>query len=298
MSVQDAFTLAGSLGAVVTVVAAVMLYFGWRRSDVQARAMGIDVTLFGFSTQDYLLRSISSLYLPILVVFGAVLAWLWLHGKVTVMLRRTAAGRRDARDRLAVTYRRVALAATVIAIGCVGFTAATGLSSPPWPVDPIADALVDHQWTVPCALVVATLTATYAWWIHRRLTDRTGADLGPWHTALTGVIVAATVLLGGFWMLEEYASAVGKRYASQVAASVDDLTRATVISPAPLGIRAAGVDEERVQESESVYYRTTGLRLLARSGGNVLLLPSGWTLEDGVVIVIADRDDLIWQFSR
>ena len=36
--------------AVITVVTAVMLYFSWRtRSDVQARAMEIDVTLFGFS---------------------------------------------------------------------------------------------------------------------------------------------------------------------------------------------------------------------------------------------------------
>ena len=65
----------GALGAILTLVTAVMFYFGWRRSDVQAREMSIDVSLFGFSSQDYVLRSISALYLPLLVIFGLGLAW-------------------------------------------------------------------------------------------------------------------------------------------------------------------------------------------------------------------------------
>ena len=71
----------------MTLVTAVLFYFGWRRSDVQAGAMSIDVSLFGFSSQDYVLRSISSLYLPLLVILGLGLAWLWLHLRVTLLLR-------------------------------------------------------------------------------------------------------------------------------------------------------------------------------------------------------------------
>ena len=50
----------GALGALLTLATATMYYFGWRRSDVQARAMEMDVTMFGFTTQDYVLRGISS----------------------------------------------------------------------------------------------------------------------------------------------------------------------------------------------------------------------------------------------
>jgi hypothetical protein len=295
---QDVFAILGSLGALVTIITAVMLYFGWRRSDVQAREMGIDVTLFGFSAQDYVLRSISSLYLPLLAVFGLALAWLWLHTKVAGMLRRLATAPPEARKRAARRSRLVAVMATALAAGCVLFALATGLSSPPWPVGPIAEALVDRQWTVPAALVLATLTATYAFWARRRLTERDDAESPPWQVALTGAIVVSTVGLGGFWMLEEYASAVGRRYALRIAADVDNLSRASVISPTPLGIRADGVREELVKESGSTYYRTIGLRLLARSGGKVLLLPDNWTPSVGIVVVVADRDDLIWQFSR
>ena len=77
----------GALGAVLTLVTAVLFYFGWRRSDVQATAMGIDVSLFGFSSQDYVLRSISSLYVPLLVSLSLGLAWLWLHLRVARLVR-------------------------------------------------------------------------------------------------------------------------------------------------------------------------------------------------------------------
>ena len=188
--------------------------------------------------------------------------------------------------------------ATATAAASLLFAIGTGLSSRPWPVDWIADELVDDQWTVPCTLVVATLTATYAWWIHGQLRGRPEHDLRSWRTGFVATIIASTVVLGTFWMLEEYASEVGRRYALLLAANVEDLRQATVTSPTPLGIRADGVVEEVVREMGSTYYRTTGLRLLARSGGKVLLLPTEWTLEAGTVIVIADRDDLVWQFSR
>jgi hypothetical protein len=292
---QDVFAILGSLGAIVTVFTAVMLYFGWRRSDVQAQDMGIDVSLFDFSPQDYVLRSISSLYLPLLVIFGLTLGWLWLHGRVTGMVRRLADARPEVRQRAAVRSRVVAITATTVGAACVLFTVATGLSSPPWPVRPLMSALEDDQWAVPALLIVATLTATYAFWLHGRLTQRETEP--PWQVALIGAIVVSIVVLGAFWMLEEYASSIGHRYASQVERNVGDLPRASVISPTPLGIRAEGITENVMQASGSTYYRTVGMRLLARAGDKLLLLPDNWVPGSGIV-VIADRQDLIWQFSK
>jgi hypothetical protein len=258
--------------------------------------MGIDVSLFGFSTQDYVMRSISSLYLPILLVFGLVLAWLWVHARVLAVVERVATAEASRRRQVATTCRVAAIAATAVAVACVAFAFGTGMSSPPWPVDPLADALVDRQWVVPATLVMATLAASYLWWIHGRIVHRRA--MPTWQAVIAGSIVGSTVVLGGFWMLEEYASEVGRDYAVRISATVDELTRATIISPQPLGIRAHGVDEDPVREGTTIYYRTTGLRLLARSGGKVLLVPSNWTLRSGDVVVIADREDLTWQFSR
>jgi hypothetical protein len=47
-----------------------------------------------------------------------------------------------------------------------------------------------------------------------------------------------------------------------------------------------------------VRYRTTGLRLLARSGGRMLLVHDGWNPRTGTVIVVPDSNELVWQFSR
>jgi hypothetical protein len=114
------------------------------------------------------------------------------------------------------------------------------------------------------------------------------------------VLAAGTVLVAALWMLEEYAAGVGRGYVVELSRTVDRLHRAVVISPTPLGIMAPGVTEERIGAAESaeVRYRTTGLRLLARSGGKVLLVHDRWAPGNGTVIVLPDSDQLSWQFSR
>jgi hypothetical protein len=295
------FSVLGALGAVLTLVTAVMFYFGWQRSAVQAREMSIDVSLFGYSSQDYVLRSISSLYQPMLVLLGIGLGWLWVHGRVLALLGShvLTTGRR--RAEAASWTRRLAIAAAAVAAVSVLFAVAAGTSSPPSVVAWLAAQLRTRQWVVPLILVVSTLVACYAWWIHRRLQPSPVALTRPlWQSLLPSVLVAGTVVLGAFWMLEEYAAAVGRGYAHQLAAGVDALPRTVVISPTPLGIQAPGVDEDRLgaPDSAEVRYRTTGLRLLARSGGKVLLVHDGWSPETGRVIVLADSDQLGWQFSR
>ncbi len=293
----------GGLGAILTLVTAVLFYFGWARSFAQARAMGIDVSLFGFSSQDYVLQSINYLYVPLLVLLGLGLGWLWLHSRVVALLRS---------DLLAVPRRRelvtswafwLTVAAGALAVGSVLFTVETGVPHPPAPVAGLMSRLQDSRWVVPAVLVAATLTASYASWIYRSVRPPPAEPVAPlplWQTLLPVALVAGTVVFGGFWALGEFATAVGKGYAQNLANNVAGLPRAVVISPTPLGVEAPGVHEERVggAGSPGVVYRTTGLRLLARSGGKILLVHDGWNLSSGTVIVVADREDLSWQFSK
>lgn len=297
---EDVFSLLGTLGAVLTAVTAVMFYFGWQRSAVQAREMSIDVSLFGFTSQDYILRSISALYIPLLVIAALGLGWLWVHSRVLSLLRSetlVSGGRREAAARWA---RRIAVASGAVAAACVLFALLAGSTAPPAPVIWLATQLRARQWVVPLVLVTATLVAAYAWWFYRRLRPAPSADRSLWQSILPAVLVAGIVTLGVFWMLEEYASAVGRGYARQLGANVGALARAVVVSPHPLGIDAPNVQEEVIADDGAgqTLYRTTGLRLLARSGGKVILVHDGWAPGVGTVVVLADSEALTWQFSR
>lgn len=71
-----ALSLVASFGPPIAVVTALLVYFGWARSDAQSRAMGLDVSLFGYTPQDYVLRSIRSLFLPLVLITIVAIAWL------------------------------------------------------------------------------------------------------------------------------------------------------------------------------------------------------------------------------
>src|SRR5690348_6809754 len=64
---QDRNELLKRVGAVfanVAVITALLVYFGWTRSEVQSKRLGIDESILGMSTRDYLLRSVG----PVLVL--------------------------------------------------------------------------------------------------------------------------------------------------------------------------------------------------------------------------------------
>jgi hypothetical protein len=262
--------------------------------------MGIDVSLFGFSPQDYVLRSISSLYLPLLAVFGLVLGWVWVHGHVVRMVGTEHATTADRRQRSAVATRWGAVGTAALAAAALVFAVLAGQQTRPWPVGPLSRRLADHEWIVPCVLVVATLLASYLLWIRRQLAPPAlRPDPGVSHAVLAAVLVGAIVVLGAVWMLEDYAGSVGQRDAEQIAATVSRLPRVTVISKASLGIRADNVREEPFSSGDGGQrYRTTGLRLLGRSAGKMLLVHDGWTARTGTIIVLPDSNEFVWQFSK
>jgi hypothetical protein len=304
---DDAFRLLGALGGILTLITALMLYFGWRRSEAQSQEMGIDVSLFGYTSQDYVMRSISSLYLPLLVMSGIGVVWVWGHGEARRRLGDLAV-RSDA-DRVAGV--RWATRTTAVAIGvvaaCMAFTVAVGNPDPWLPVAWVGQRVADRRWLVPLTFVLATVVACYGIWARRLLTvpadpndPNVPKEGRPWASAVAGALAGVILVLGMVWMLEEYAAAVGRGYARQLVQSVDQLPRAILVSGERLGIEAPGVKEASIGEAgdAQVRFRTTGLRLLARTPSKILLVHDGWTPRTGVVIVLPDSDQFTWQFTR
>jgi hypothetical protein len=241
--------------------------------------MGLDVSLFGFSTQDYVLQSISTLYIPLLVIAVLVLGWLTLHQRI---LRRLA--RPDARPIL------LAVGRAALGLGALAAAAAVTVAS----LDRTAAPLV-----TPLSLLAGTALAAYGGWLVTATSEPAASAPNPAHRALRALLVGGLITLALFWEVSNYAAVVGRGYALQLATAVPQLPHATALSEAPLEIRAPGVRQERVAVGTGTYrYRTTGLRFLTRSGGRMFLLHDGWTPQRGTVIVLPDTDQVGWQFSR
>ncbi len=277
-AVRTLLSVVASVGLPVTVVSALMLYFGWARTDQQARYMGLDVSLFGFTAQDYILRSISTLFVPLLVIGLLGLAWLGVHQAV--------------RGWLAQPKRRPALRVAGSAAFAAGLLAAAAALTVVI-VNRVAAPLV-----APLALAAGTATAAYGLWLANAATTEGKREALPvGQRALRIVLVTGIVVLALFWELSNYAGVVGRGYALQLAKTVGSMPRATAFSSAPLGVDAPGVREERIA-ADPPGYRTTGLRLLVRSGGRIFLLHDGWTPQRGTVVVVPDGGGVSWQFSR
>jgi hypothetical protein len=86
-----------AIGPPITVVTALLFYFGWARADAQASSMGLDESLFGYAAQDYILISISALYLPLVLLLIVGVIWLaldrWLRREIDEDRHRTLAAK-------------------------------------------------------------------------------------------------------------------------------------------------------------------------------------------------------------
>ncbi|KOV85075.1 hypothetical protein [Nocardia sp. NRRL S-836] len=85
---NDALRRIGAVLANVTVITGLLVAFGWKRCETQARALGIESNVLGMSTADYLLRSINPVFRLLAVVVVVALVWLWLEPVVSQRKQR------------------------------------------------------------------------------------------------------------------------------------------------------------------------------------------------------------------
>lgn len=279
---RSALSVVTTVGTPLTIITALMLYFGWARSSAQSSWMGIDVSLFHFSAQDYVLRSISTLFVPLLVAGVVGIVWLELH-------RRAASAARDTERSRVV---RVAGRATMY----VGI--ATAIVS-------VSLAAMKLQWPMgtvvfPLLLAGGTAFAAYGRQLMRLASGPAAAEssVPRWQIVLQNLLVGVIIALAVFWAVGEYAGIVGRGFGQDIEGKISSLPRATAISEAPLGIDAPNVTTSEISVGSKSLYRTTGLRLLGESGGRLFLLNDGWSRRSGSIVVLEDDKSVRWQFAR
>jgi hypothetical protein len=262
------------IGSPVALITVLLLYFGWVRSDAQARALGYDVSLLAFSTQDYVLRSVNILFFPIVFVLLIALCLSFLHQRI---LRSIQQGR----GIKATTYAAHALKVS-------------------WAVTPIAAAILVVRApsigviVLPMMLTLGILGTIYGVALQRKLAaDRSRPSV------LTLSLVVALLTVTVFWSTERVAGAMGNAFADYIAADPEQLVSVTIFSPKKLQLTIPGIVETKLADPNSAYsFRYDGLRLLLHSGGNYFLLHDGWNREHGRIIVIPDDNALRFEFTH
>jgi hypothetical protein len=271
---QEVPAVAKVIGVVitpVTLVTALLIFFGWSRTTALFGWFGIDPTSLGFSSTDYLLTSQDSLFVPGVALALLVLGVMWL----LAVVRRSG-------QRVSLSGRWVGPAAAV-AGGLLAANGVLGIFG--------GGLLVDRVGVAPICLILGVALLSYA--VHtirsRRLTYTRGAGIAE----VTGLTIVMSMAL--FWAAGDYSSAVGRQRAADLAAGLDSSARVVLYSAKSLGIPAEhGVQVVRCAGGESAAYsfRYSGLMLLLNSNGQYVFLPVGWTRTQGSAFAVPKADGI------
>lgn len=283
----------GSVVAPTSAVTALLYYFGWTRTTVQATQLGLDESLLGYSTQDYLLRSITSMLGPLVVGLVAILVGLALHALLTTWIQRTggpadkASGERVRRRRLSRLVLTIAAAGLLLlAVGGAG----TRVERP------------SHELYVatPVCVTVGLILLVYAANLYRRFLIRPVlADAAEELHGLRIVAVGAILMLlmaSLFWNVSHYADIKGRRLARTVEQQVRNQPSVIVYSDKRLYLQPPVV-ETKLDPADAAYtYAYSGLKLLFRADDKLFLRPSDHL--PGPNIVLADGPGLRLEYYK
>jgi hypothetical protein len=245
----------------VTLITALLFYFGYVSSRSQYEYFGIDVDAIGLSTQDYVMRSPQPLLVPLLVLSLIAVAGLLLHNAI-----RARAG--------LVAVRRARLAAIVVlALGVLGLF-----------LYPVLGGLAYYALVVPLVIGLAAAVLGYLSYLTTRL-----LDLKP-QVALIALLTVVTMSCA-LWATATTAQYSGRGLAKSNAEHLDRLPVVILDSKERLHLRSPGVEETalRPSEGQTFNYRYRGMRLLIVGENRLFLVPQRWNASNTTLVVPLDE---------
>ena len=268
--------LLGTVVAPTTLLTSLLFYFGWSHAYYFYDYFGVNSTLLGLTTRDYVQKAVDGLFVPMMVAACVGFLALWAHSLL--------------RARLAVGAHRRVLR-LIAGMAAVGLVMAVGGF---WSVF-AATVLRRYLYgtAAPLSLAFGVLLLVYAvhLWRSRTVGRRTA---GPaWGRVAEWAAVFVLVGLSLFWAANNYSVAVGRQRARQMVLQLPREPGVVLFSERSLSLAAPGVQEVRCKDPQAAYrFRYDGLKLLPQSGDQYLLLPEKWSRSNGVAILIPRNDSL------
>ncbi|QEU93191.1 hypothetical protein CP970_21710 [Streptomyces kanamyceticus] len=311
LGIQQLWTIVGTIIAPTSMATALLYYFGWHHAYWFFDYFGVNSTVLGFSTADYLMRSLDALYVPLTVTAGASLLAFWGHD---LLRRRLTAGHEIRLLRRALPImtgvgalltlggfwsvlsrtfflRHILVAAPLSLAFGVLLLAYTlhlwrTLPNPP-PDEGTSDPENDTELSPPPPATPAPPEPTPA-----PPPRPPAAALAEWG------VVLVLVGLGLFWAANDYAAAVGETRAREFAADLPTYPYAIVYSADSLSLTAPGVRETRCRDPKAAYrFRYDGLKLMLQSGNQYVLVPELWSRAGGVAVLLPRSSSVRLEFA-
>ncbi len=254
-----------------------LYYFGWVRTNAIAGVYGIDDSLLAFSADDYVLRSVPSLFLPVGAAVLGSLAVMQAHPSVWAVV--------DRRGTRASTLTRVG-----IALECIGWAAIA------WGALRLLDMPDDRPpYLTPLLLGSGALLVGYGSYTRRRAMAGGRAALPP---SMLGLLIGLGIV-AAFTATFRYADAEGRSQARRTILEMPHQPETVVLSKTRLQLDRTYVDEVALETAHEGDYawEYRGLRFLTRNGDNLFLVPTGFG-ETNRLVMIVPAEGVRLEFNR
>ncbi|TDD58112.1 hypothetical protein E1263_20445 [Kribbella antibiotica] len=240
----------------VTLISALLFYFGYVSARSQYEYFGIDVDTIGLSTQDYVMRSPQPLLVPLLVITLLAVAALLVHNAIhptAIAVRRST---------------RVIVVALLL--GVIGLLTYPLLGQMPY-----------YALVVPVVIGLSSAALAYATYLRSRLEP---ASRPP---RVLIVLLAVVTVTTAFWATATTAQYSGRGLAKSDARNLDRFPVVILDTKEKLALRSPGLEETALQsgKGQTFNYRYRGLRLLVVGENRLFLVPQNWTASNTTVVV-------------
>lgn len=258
----------GQFVAPTTLLTALLFYFGWAHVYWFFDYFGVDSSVLGPSTRDYVMRSVDALFIPLITLAAVGLALMWGYIVLPERVRRGPTAR----------WQLIALAVVAILLLLNGLSAAFKKT---W-------FLNRGVCVAPICVIVGVVLLWYLILLRRNRIGQTrrsdAAILCEW--AAMFILVGMSL----FWIATDYSVAVGQTRARQAAAQIPNRPQVVLFSDKDLHL-----DDPNVRKTvcttapgqQSTYnFRYDGLVLMIEMGDQYVLVPSNWKHGQGTAMVL------------
>jgi len=260
--------------APVSIFTGILVYSGWIRTRALFEYFGVTPSLFDYSVQDYLLRSVGVSFRPAILLLAATalgLACLAAIDKKAELFRRRK------------SLRRWLLVATIGMGVVLLLTTLIGM------ISDIAPPLLASVCLGLGAFIIYCSTKTVSMMSHDSK-DRQGID------QRAAVLAAITTVVALFWTTAIYAQQVGLTTAVWVAHTPESRPGVIIYSRLPLHLEGHDgiIEKKLLGPPGAMNYRYTGYRLLLYSNNRWFLIPSRWSdSERNSTLVLLGNDSVM-----
>jgi hypothetical protein len=259
----------------VTLITGLLFYFGWVRVDEQARALHQRDVVFSYSTADYVLRSVDSLFFPLLLLAATAIAMLIVHQQV----QRSLA---DGTAKWAGVAGWI-VAGVGVAMLAFGIAYAAGLFN-----RTIRPQAVFPDVAGPLAIGLGAILLAYGGWLRAQTRPQSAHSTPWWQRVAAAGAIGAIIALTLFWAVGNYARVRGDELAAYVQDTYRTFPAITVFASKDLSLQDDARGSANTGPDVQYPYRYECLRLLDHVGGIWYLLPEDWDINHKLIMLADD----------